>query len=309
MTAPAAVAREVKIALDMPPDMANGGYVWANTFSRYLEANGMPAVEFERGTLGEEAEKLDQVRQGLLEVSMSDVKSAGSLDPLVYGVELPYLIEDEAELDRALAAGGLMARINAGLEPHGLRILAFHAVGTPTGIFNTRQAVASLEDMASLRMRALNENQIELFRAWGATGTIVSWAEVPNALQTGVADGYINPASVPLVFGHTGFIRHFTDAAVGLSVRIVIASQDWWEGLSDAERAIVTAAADEATAANRAWLATQTTVLEDLEKAGISVTRLTPEQRARFVEASSKVYGRGAMTEDLVAIWLAALGR
>ena len=74
------VAAEVKIALDSPADIENSGsYVWANTFSEYLNANGMEAVEYERGALGEEAERLDQVSQGLLEVSMSDVKSAGQL--------------------------------------------------------------------------------------------------------------------------------------------------------------------------------------------------------------------------------------
>ena len=39
-----------------------------------------------------------------------------------------------------------------------------------------------VEDMAGLRMRALDESQIDLFKAWGSTGTIVAWAEVPNAL-------------------------------------------------------------------------------------------------------------------------------
>ena len=52
-------------------------------------------------------------------------------------------------------------------------------------------------------MRALDELQIQTFEQWGAKGTIVSWSEVPNALQTGVAEGYLNPPFVPLVFGHT----------------------------------------------------------------------------------------------------------
>ena len=56
--------------------------------------------EFQRGALGEEAERLDQVSQGLLEVSMSDVKSAGTLDSLIFGVYLPYFFADAAEVDK-----------------------------------------------------------------------------------------------------------------------------------------------------------------------------------------------------------------
>ncbi|MDA0963385.1 MAG: C4-dicarboxylate ABC transporter substrate-binding protein, partial [Proteobacteria bacterium] len=57
-------AQNVKIALDSAKDLENSGtYIWAHTFSEYLNANGMEAEEFERGALGDEAEKMDQVQQ------------------------------------------------------------------------------------------------------------------------------------------------------------------------------------------------------------------------------------------------------
>ncbi|MEM1315004.1 MAG: TRAP transporter substrate-binding protein DctP [Pseudomonadota bacterium] len=306
----APAAAEVKIALDSPADLENSGsYVWAHAFAEHLNANGMEAVEFERGALGEEAERLDQVSQGLLEISMSDVKSAGQLANITYGVYLPYLFENAAALDEALAAGGLLEKINEGTTAQGVRVLAFTALGLPSGIFNTKQAVESLDDMSDLRMRALDETQIKLYEAWGSTGTMVSWSEVPNALQTGVADGYLNPPFVPLMFGHTDFITHFTDASITPAMRIAIASEDWYQGLSDDERATVDAAAAKATAANRAWLLTRTDVLEQLEEAGVAVTRLSPEAREAFVAASMKTYADGVLSEDEVAAWLAAAGR
>ena len=305
-----AAQAQIKLALDSPPDPENaGGYVWATAFADHMNANGMETTLFQRGALGEEAERLDQVSAGLLEVSMSAVKTAGSLDKLIFGVYLPYLFKDVAGLDHALGAGGMMARINAGTTPKGVRVLAFQAVGRPTGIFNTRHPVESLADMADLRMRALDETQIALFKAWGATGTIVSWAEVPNALQTGVADGYLNPPFVPLLFGHADFIKYFTDAAVSPSMRIVIASEDWYQGLSAEQRAIVDEAASKATAANREWLEGRAGILDKLAAAGIAVTRLSEEERAKFEQASSAVYMDGALSPEQVALWLAAAGR
>ena len=301
---------EVKIALDSPADPTGSGtYVWAHAFAEHLNANGMEAVEYERGALGEEAERLDQVSQGLLEVSMSDVKSAGQLANITYGVYLPYLFENVGQLDEALERGGLLEKINEGTTAQGVRVLAFTALGLPAGIFNTKQPVEKIEDMSALRMRALDETQIKLYEAWGSTGTMVSWSEVPNALQTGVADGYINPPFVPLMFGHTDFIKHFTDASILPAMRIAIASEDWYQGLSDEERAIVDDAAAKATEANRTWLQTRTGILEELEAAGVTVTRLSPEAREAFVEASMKTYTDGVLSADEVAVWLAAAGR
>lgn len=300
---------QVKIALDSPPNLeASGSYVWANTFSKYLNDNGIEAEEFQRGALGGDDELFDQVSQGLLEVSLSPLNIVGSLDSLIYGLRLPYFFEDQAEVDRALFEGGMLEKINDVTTKSGVRVLSVNNVGQATGIFNTKKPVKSVADMSGLRMRALDESQIELYKAWGAAGTIVSWAEVPNALQTGVADGYLNPAFVPLLFGHTDMIKFYTDAAIAPSLRITIVSEDWYQGLSDKDRAIVDAAADAATKANRAWLGTQDAVLGKLEAAGVSIERLDQAARDEFRAASAPAYESDLMTADQITQWETAKG-
>jgi len=305
-----AAQAQVKIALDSPTDLSgSGSYVWAHTFATYLNEHGMTAEEYQRGALGGDDEVFDQVSQGLLEIGMAPLNIVASIDNLIFGLRLPYFFADMTEVDRALYDGGMLARINEATAPAGVRVLGVNTVGPATGIFNTRRPVNSVADMAGLRMRALDESQIELFRAWGAAGTIVSWAEVPNALQTGVADGYLNPAFVPLLFGHTEFIKHFTDAAISPSLRITIASEDWYQGLSDDERAIIDAATAAADAANREWLGTQGGVIAQLVEAGVEVVELTPEARAGFQEASAATYTSGVLAPEQIAEWEAAIGR
>lgn len=161
-----AAQAQVKIALDSPADLAgSGSYVWAHVFAGHLNANGMPAEEYQRGALGGDDEVFDQVSQGLLEVGMAPLNIVASIDTLIFGLRLPYFFEDMAEVDRALYEGGMLARINAATTPAGVRVLGVNTVGPATGIFNTRRPVASLQDMAGLRMRALDESQIDLFRA------------------------------------------------------------------------------------------------------------------------------------------------
>lgn len=304
------VSAEVKIALDTPADMEQSGtYVWAHTFGEYLKAHGMEAEEYERNALGEEAERLDQVSQGLLEISMSDAKSAGTLDGTIFGSMMPYFFKDSDELDRALSEGGMLERINAGTTPKGVRVLDLVYLGLPSGIFTTQKPVRTFDDMKNVRMRALDELQIQTFETWGSKGTIVSWSEVPNALQTGVADGYINPPFVPLMFGHTAFIKYFTNAKMSASVRIAIASEDWYQSLSDEERATVDAGAKAAHDANRDFIANRAKILDDLKAAGIEVIELSEEERAKFREASQPLYEAVEMPEGALDAWRAAVGQ
>ncbi|WP_234221951.1 TRAP transporter substrate-binding protein [Ruegeria pomeroyi] len=302
------VSAEIKIALDSAKDLENSGsYVWANVFSEYLNANGMEAVEYERGALGGEAEKMDQVQQGLLEVSLSDTKGVGALDGHIIPTTLPYFFPDWESLDRGLA-NGMMDKINAGTVPQGVRVIGMAALGSAAGIFNTKHPVEKAADLADLRMRALDENQIGVYKLWGTNGTIVAWDEVPNALQTGIADGYLNPPMVPIMFGHTGFIKYFTNAKVGLGSRTIIVSEDWYQGLSAEQQAIVMDAAKAATEANRAWLATRSAEMDKLREAGIEVTELTPEAWAEFKALSAPLHNMVPLPEGALAAWQAAIG-
>jgi len=302
-----AASAQIKISLDSPPDLeGSGSYVWAHAFSTYLNEHGMAAEEYQRGALGGDDEVFDQVSQGLVEVGLSPLGIVASIDTLIYGLRLPYFFADMAAVDRALYDNGMLAAINEGLDGSGVQVLAVDTVGPATGIFNTLHPVTSMADMSDLRMRALDESQIQLYAAWGSTGTVVSWAEVPNALQTGVANGYLNPAFVPLLFGHTDFIKYFTPAEISPSLRIIIVSEDWYEGLSDADRATVDAAAAAANEANRTWLETQTGVIAQLEAAGVTISELSPEARAEFQTASATTYDL-IVTPEQLAQWQAAI--
>lgn len=301
-----AAGAEVKIALDTAPDLAtSGSYNWAHAFAEALAAAGMEPRELPRGAIGNETEIFDQITTGLLEVSLSDVRSVAQVAPYIYGVRLPYLFDDAAHLDRALAEGDVFAQTNGVAADHAFRVVALVPLGPSSGIITTDRAVRSPEDMAGLRMRALDEAQIALYESWGASGAIVPWGEVPAALQTGVIDGYLNSPLVPIMFGQTDIVHHFTDAGVIIPLRAVLFSADWYDGLSDEDRAAVDAAVDAGNAANRAWLeATAGSALTDLEAAGVSVERLGAEERAAFRARSEQTYDSGLMPAEDLARWI-----
>ncbi|MFK7893986.1 MAG: TRAP transporter substrate-binding protein [Granulosicoccus sp.] len=297
---------EVKIALDSKPDLdTSGSYNWAYAFGNALKAAGMEVREMPRGSVGKETEKFDQISTGLLEVSLSDVRAVAQVDPFIYGVRLPYIFDDIAHMDRAMAEGNVYERINANLAKQDAVLLALAPLGPSSGVITTDAVVRSPADMSELRMRALDDAQIAMYEAWGSSGTIVPWGEVPAGLQTGVIDGYLNSPFIPVMFGQTDFVKNFADAGVIWPLRAVIVSKQWYDGLSDKDRTAVDAAVKTADAATRDWLAkASVNGLAALEENGVTVQRLSAEERAVFRAASKPVYESDLLSPEDMKLWL-----
>jgi len=150
---------------------------------------------------------------------------------------------------------------------------------------------------------------MKLFRAWGTNGVVITMPEVANALQTGIADGYINPPFVPFLFGHGSIIKHYSEASVSLPLRVAMVSEEWYKKLSEKDRKTLDEGIAKATAANRAWVKNSDKAAhEQLEKAGIKITALTPEGRAKFKELSLTSY-TAILSEDQVKVFVDAANK
>lgn len=299
--ASAVQAGEVKVALDSPPDIEKSGtYVWARAFQDHLAANKIAVKEYAVNALGNEAERLDQVSQGLLEVSMSDLSRPGQIEPAIMGFMLPFLWDDMAHLDRAIAGSGLLKGFNEKLAKKGVRVLSLVALGNAAGIANTKKTIRSVEDMKGMRMRAMDKFQTKYYEQWGCNSVVVPWPEIYNALQTGVADGYLNPPWVPIMFKHTELVKFFLNAAVSPSLRVALASAEWYSTLSKKDKEIVDAAVAMADAANRKWVAdSEEKAFAALKAAGVEVTPLAPPDRAKFTELSRRAYAEVIPAADV----------
>jgi TRAP-type C4-dicarboxylate transport system substrate-binding protein len=98
----------------------------------------------------------------------------------------------------------------------------------------------------------------------------------------------VNPAGVPLTFGQTSLFKHYSDAKVTISARMAIASTQWWDGLSDDEKAQVNKAVAEANTDVFSWAAAiDQSHMAQLTKEGIAVYQPTPAEIATFREATA----------------------
>lgn len=283
-----ALASDVKIALNGVNDPeTNAEAAFIAGFEAALEGTGFTVSVFPSDTLGSERERFDQIAQGLLEVNLATASTPYGMSPIMRGIALPFLFETPEELDRVLAETDLMAQMNEPLAPNGVRLVGVNYIGMPLGFHNKDRAITRMEHLQGLRFRALNAEQLAYIEALGASGTIVAWAEVANAIQTGIADGYLNPPNSAIRTGHTEFLRHFTQADITPSTRIVLISEDWYAMLSPEEQAQIDAAIEGGIAANRAWIETWAEVVEENHRAaGVTLSELEPGERDKLVEAT-----------------------
>jgi len=117
----------------------------------------MEVKEYASEALGGEDEKLDQVSQGLLEVSNSLLTKVGQINPSINGFWLFFLWDSFEHLDRALAKSDLLDWINSQITPKGVRLLAPVPVGGFSGIANTKKPILTPDDLKGLRMRATDK--------------------------------------------------------------------------------------------------------------------------------------------------------
>ncbi|MGD1876073.1 MAG: TRAP transporter substrate-binding protein [Kiloniellaceae bacterium] len=294
-------AAEVKVALNgvMDPKV-NAEAAFVQGFQDALAGSDFTVSVFPSETIGKEKERFDMVSQGLIQVNLASVGTTFGLSPLVKGVQLPFFFKDADEFDSVIAKSDLLAQMNEPLIANGTRIAGFNYIGVAMGFHNTKHPVTTVEDLSDLRFRAMNGEQLKFEESLGANGTIVSWSEVANALQTGIADGYLNPPNSALRTGHTDFLKHFTQANISPSTRLVLVSQDWFDGLPAADQATIDKAITAGIAANRAWVADwQGIVLERQKEAGVTVSELAPGERDKMVERATAIYLDVLNEEDL----------
>ncbi|MWB78017.1 C4-dicarboxylate ABC transporter substrate-binding protein [Pseudooceanicola sp. 216_PA32_1] len=288
--APAA-AQSVSLAYDTPPSYdVQPSYRWAKNFTDKLAEAGFEVETFANNSIGGEAERFDQMRSGLLNVDMGGYAFGIQLVPEMEVIRLPFVFDSMEHLSNYLKTSGFIDEMNEKMKGSGVHVLAIIPLTGFAGFFNNKKPIATLADFDGIRMRALDASQLKLIEAIGANGVVIPFSEVPAALQTGVADGYINPVNVPLTFGHGDLLKYYTDSGMFVSVRLAMASESWWDGLSDQDKAKVDAAVAYADNDLMTWTTGAVEVeKQKLRDAGFEVTELSPDARAEFVAATASV--------------------
>ena len=284
------------------------GERWADLVKQKTE--GRINVKLYPGTSlvgGDQTREFSAIRQGVIDLAIG---SSINWSPQVKQLNLfslPFLTPDAKGLD-ALIKGEVGKDIFTILEKQGVVPLAFGENGFRE-ISNSKHAIKTPADLKGLKIRIVGSPIfIDSFTALGANPTQMSWADAQPALATKAVDGQENPLSVfSIAKLHTLGQSHLSLWGYMADPLIFVVSKQIWNSWSETDRKAVREAAEQAAAENLVAARKGITpgddaLLQSIEKSGVTITRLTPEQRQAFKDATRPVYDKWAATigKDLV---------
>lgn len=249
------------------------------------------------------------VRDGAADLAVGSALVWSAQLPAFGAYVLPWLAAEPRE-QQALAADATLFGLVAGAaERAGVIVLAVAPLGERV-VATTRNAVRVPAEVAGLRLRVpANPLLIETYATLGARPESMDFAQAQAAFASGALDGQDAPPSTlaatrAAASGQKSVTRWgaFTDQMV-FAVR-----RPTWDAWTDAQRAIVRAAASEA-ARESAAPAREDAALADLTRQGVTIVQLTVAQRAALRASAQPVWSRwaGTMGADLVGAAEAAV--
>ena len=215
--------------------------------------------------------------------------------PLLGLLDLPFLVTSR-EQAYAVLDGPLGSEMARQLEAHsGLKHLGYWENGF-RHLSNARRPVRTPADLAGLRIRiqpnALHERA---FRLLVAEPVLTDVAELARALRDGRADGQENPLDNLWTYGIHKLTPYLTLSAHLFGARGMYLNGAWFERLPPDLQAVVTTAADQATREQRALCAARDAEVRALlDREGLEVVELSPEERRAFRDLLRPLYDEAA---------------
>jgi TRAP-type transport system periplasmic protein len=287
--APAEASKTIKLHhlnKDDPFDNATGAM--ATVFKSLVEAgtNGQVQVQtFPNGQLGKDNEVLQQVRAGVIEMGIHSVGGFASIYPMMGIIDIPFAFPDISTTYEVFD-GPFGKKFAADMEQKtGLKILGFGDSGGFFHFSNSKRPIVVPGDMQGLKIRTMTlDTHQAIINSLGGQPAPIAWAELYTALQTGVADGQMNPVPI-IAFAKFNEVQKYLSLTGHLFAPYVWAvNGNFWNSLTDQEKTIVQNAAQSAIVAGRGIsriIEASDQGLPALAK-DMEVNSLTPEQKAAF---------------------------
>lgn len=252
--------------------------------------NGQVKVQiFPSMQLGSGTQMVEQVQAGAVEAAVLPTGWIAPVSPPVQVLDLPFLFPNRAVAYKVLdgAAGD---EILKPLNKVNIQGVAFWESGFKqfTGHFPIREP----KDYQGQKIRTMPAPVImEQFKAFGATPVAIDFKELYGALQQKVVDGQENPIATIAVMRFHEVQKYLTLSDHGFLAYAFVFNKPFLDKQPAAQRDILVNAAREAGRYQREIIAaSEAEHLKTFRAAGLEISTLTPEQRARFEEASRPVY-------------------
>lgn len=255
------------------------------------ETGGSVKIEiYPSAQLFKDNEVPQAVGSGAIEMGSASLTRLVGDAPVVDAFYVPFLFDTSTKIRSALAQGSEIREIlDTEIAKSGMTVLYYQANGGAIILTKGDTPIVMPEDMKGKLVRSFGATISDMIESVGGAPTVISGSEQFLAYQTGAVDAgmtgitTIGPRKLYEVMDHVTMTNH-ADLEF-----IVLINTAVWEGLTEAERSAIMAAAANAETTLR-------DAIEDGERSAkeavadkINVVELTEEQRNAWREATKSV--------------------
>lgn len=262
--------------------------------------NGQVQLTVYAGTMGSELELVRRMRAGQLQAAAVSTQGIASIDPGVAALQsMPMVFRSLDELDYVKAKLGPV--LDQRLESNGFKVLFWADAGWVR--FFSRQRFDRSEELKRLKtfVTAGETQQFELMKSAGYSPVALEWANALTGLQTKMLDVVPTIPYFALATQVYTVANHMLDLSWAPVVGALIINKRTWDGLPPQTQAAISAVAIESGKAFQAQGRREADeAVAAMQKRGLTVVTLTPQQLAEWRTASEQLYPkvRGGMVPD-----------
>jgi TRAP-type C4-dicarboxylate transport system substrate-binding protein len=291
--------------------LGNAGEQWARLIAE--KSGGKLAVKFHPGaTLAQRdpGREFTALREGAADLAVGSTLYWAAQVPELNVVGLPWLVPDADAL--GALSDAMKERFDAAIERAGAVALAYAPIGFRE-IATVKTEIREPADLAGVAVRAAPLPSVsDLYSALGAVPRTMSFAEAQAGLKGGTlgAQGGSLGSMATARLDALG-MRHILLWGAIAEVAVFAVNRAMWDGLSDAQRELVRNAARQvARELPKLARAENDKAIAEMQKRGVTVTRVTPSGRAAFAVAARGAYDKWAAVagDDLVRAAERAVG-
>ncbi|MGO4855324.1 TRAP transporter substrate-binding protein [Phaeovulum sp. W22_SRMD_FR3] len=244
------------------------------------------------GTLFDQQSQVQGVQLGAASLIAPTAGVYSSIAPEVAALELPFMLDTPAKVMAAASDPVVRDAIFPKLAEKNIEIVAVWMNGPRDLGYKGDKPVLLPTDVAGMKVRVQSAPiYVEPWEAVGANPVGINWSEAPTALQQGVIDAAeVTPNSWRGSSTYQ-FIDQLTLTDHQYSFYLVGANKQWWDGMPEDLRDEFKAALQAATDWNVAEaVKINQGDLEFMASEGTKLNKLSPEDRAVWVEAMKPVW-------------------
>ncbi|MCC9624340.1 TRAP transporter substrate-binding protein [Thalassospira sp. MA62] len=287
----AAHAETLRFATTLP-EADNPETKAMKAFEQYVEfhTDGDVEVQLLHGGVGGDRELLENVRNGIFQMTATTDGALASFYPKVQVFSVPYLFRSTRTAVTFMNESPVMQEFEQDVEATAnLRIVGYAADGFRNFVNNERP-IKTPEDLQGLKLRSMESPvMISLMESLGAAPTPIPFPESAMAIRQGVVDGGENPPSTVINGGWAEVIKYMSLDEHIFSAVFVYANPSFLDGLSEQNRAAVL---DGVQLYNSIMLAGKGQgYLDDTQRIrdmGVEVYVNTPEEKQALRDASQQ---------------------